>query len=236
MGILIVAPILLVLYDRARGAPPTPAQVLEGAAVVAALVATSAIVFLAGAWRYTYVIFPFLLWAALRFRQVGAAASAFLVGAIGTWGAVDGSMPLGGETATERVQLAQACVRGGRRSACSSSAPRSPSGRRRREASPRPRPASREAQSLAHIGSWEWDIRRDSITWSDELYRVFGLERGTEPLRFDSYLELVHPDDREFARERVTAAFEDGKPFAFEHRTRPAGRPGTDPHGPRRAS
>ena len=191
--------------------------------MVAGLVATSAIVFLAGAWRYTYLIFPFLLWAALRFRQVGAAASAFLVGAIGTWGAVDGSMPLGGETATERVQLAQAAFAVVVISLLVVGATLA-----EREAATRSlaETASRlaEAQSLAHIGSWEWDIRRDSITWSDELYRVFGLEPGTEPLRFDSYLELVHPDDREFARERVTAAFADGKPFAFEHRVvRPDG-------------
>ena len=223
MGILLVAPILLVLFDLARGAPPTRAQVLEGAVVVVALIATSAIVFLAGAWRYPYVIFPFLLWAALRFRQVGAAASAFLVGAIGTWGAVDGSIPLGGETATERVQLAQAAFAVVVVSLLVVGATLA-----EREAATRSlaETASRfaEAQSLAHIGSWEWDIRRDTIMWSDELYRIFGLERGAEPLHYDTYLELVHPDDREFARERVGAALEDGKPFAFEHRlVRPDG-------------
>ena len=222
MGILLVAPILLVISDLARGTPPTRAQVLEGAAVAAALIATSAVVFLAGAWRYPYVIFPFLLWAALRFRQVGAAAAAFLVGAIGTWGAVDGSIPLGGETATERVQLAQAAFAVVVISLLVVGATLA-----EREAATRSlaETASRfaEAQALAHIGSWEWDIRRDSITWSDELYRIFGLERGTE-LHYDTYLDLVHADDREFARERVAAALEDGKPFAFEHRlVRPDG-------------
>lgn len=217
MGILVVAPILLVLYDLARRALPTRAQLLEGAAVVTALVATSAIVFLAGAWRYPYLILPFLLWAALRFRQVGAAASAFLVGAIGTWGAVDGSVPLGGATATERVQLAQAAFAVVVVSLLVVGATLA-----EREAATRSltETASRlaEAQSLAHIGSWEWDIRRDFITWSDELYRVFGLERGTEPLSYETYIELIHPDDREFTAERVAAALADGKPFAFEHR------------------
>ena len=217
MGILVVAPILLVLYDRARGTPPTRAQLLEGAAVVAGLIVTSTFVFLAGAWRYPYLIFPFLLWAALRFKQVGAAASAFLVGAIGTWGAVDGSMPLGGETATERVQLAQAAFAVIVVSLLVVGATLA-----EREAATR---SLAEAQSLAHIGSWEWDIRHDSITWSDELYRVFGLERGAEPLTLETYVELIHPDDREFATERVAAALKDGKPFAFEHRLiRPDGR------------
>ena len=126
-------------------------------------------------------------------------------------------MPLGGETATERVQLAQAAFAVVVVSLLVVGATLA-----EREAATR---SLAEAQSLAHIGSWEWDIRHNSITWSDELYRVFGLERGAEPLTFETYVELIHPDDREFAAERVAAALEDGKPFAFEHRLiRPDGR------------
>jgi PAS domain S-box-containing protein len=216
MGILIVAPSLLVASDLARRAPPTRARLIEAALVVAAITASSAVVFLAGAWRYPYLVFPFILWAAIRFKQMGAAASALIVGALGTWGAVDGSVPLGGETATERVQLAQSgfalvvvslLVVGATLA--------------EREASARDLAltASRlaEAQSLAHIGSWEWDIESDSITWSDELYRIFGVPPGA-PLHLDSYLELVHPDDRDFTAELVGRALRDGAPFAFEHR------------------
>ncbi|HSE80187.1 MAG TPA: MASE1 domain-containing protein [Gaiellaceae bacterium] len=224
MGILVVAPILLVLYDASVHGGLPRARLLEGAALLASIAAASAIVFLAGAWRYPYLIFPLLLWAALRFKQIGAATSAFLVGAIGTWGAVADSVPLGGETATERVQLAQASfavvvvsllVLGAtlaEREAASSALART---------------ASRlaEAQALAHIGSWEWDIGGDLVTWSDELYLVFGLERGrVEPLTYATYLELVHPDDRELADRAVKAALEDGQPYALEHRiVRPDG-------------
>ena len=223
MGILVVAPVLLVLYDASKRFRPSQAQLLEGAVLLGALIAASAVVFLAGAWRYPYLIFPFLLWAALRFRQVGAATSAFVVGAIGTWGAVDGSVPLGGETATERVQLAQASFAVVVVSLLVVGATLA-----ERETATRAlaQTASRlsEAQALAHIGSWEWDIRRDVVTWSHELYRVFGLERGSKPLTYETYLELVHPDDRAFTDEKVRAALEDGRPFAFEHRVvRPAG-------------
>lgn len=216
-GILVVAPLLLILYDVSTRGRPSRAHLLEGATLLAAIIAVSAMVFLAGAWRYPYLIFPFLLWAALRFRQVGAAVSAFVVVAIGTWGAVDGSLPLGGETATERVQLAQAgfavvvvsllvvgATLAEREAATKSLA----------------LTAARlgEAQSLAHIGSWEWDIGRDLVTWSDELYRVFGLEPGSQAMTYDSYLHLVHPDDREFTAETVGRALQTGDPFAFEHR------------------
>ncbi|MGH3042715.1 MAG: MASE1 domain-containing protein [Gaiellaceae bacterium] len=223
MGILVVAPILLVLYDASKRVRPRPAHLLEGVAAVGAIVAASAIVFLAGAWRYPFIIFPFLLWVTLRFRAVGAATSAFLVGAIGTWGAVEGTLPLGGATATERVQLAQASFAVVAISLLVMGATLA-----EREAASRALAlsASRlgEAQSLAHIGSWEWDLRRDVVSWSDELYRIFGRERALGPLHYEGYLELVHADDRGFTDETVRQAAENGRRFAFEHRViRPDG-------------
>ena len=224
MGILVVAPILLVLFDASGHARPTKPRLVEAAALLTAVVGVSAIVFLAGAWRYPYLIFPLLLWAALRFRQLGTATCAFLVGAVGTWGAVDGSLPLGGETATERVQLVQASFAIVVVSLLVLGATLA-----EREAASRAlaKTASRlgEAQALAHIGSWEWDIRRDVIGWSDELYRIFGLERERiGRLTYATYLEHVHPDDREIADKAVRAALEDGQPYAMEHRiVRPDG-------------
>ena len=225
MGILVVAPLLLVLYDAQQQGLPRRARLAESAVLTATLIATSAIVFLGGAWRYPFVlIFPVFLWAALRFRQAGAAASVFIAGALATWGAVDGSLPLGGETATERVQLAQASfavlaisllVLGAtlaEREAASDALALS---------------ASRlsEAQGIAHIGSWEWDIERDLVRWSDELYQVFGVDRvRAEPLTYSTYLDLVHPDDRDLADRAVQTALEDGQPYALEHRiVRPDG-------------
>jgi PAS domain S-box-containing protein len=80
-----------------------------------------------------------------------------------------------------------------------------------------------EAQALAHIGSWEWDIRRDVVTWSDELYRVFGVPTG-EPVTYAAYLERIHPEDRSFVDDTVQRAFAERRPFAFEHRiVRPDG-------------
>jgi PAS domain S-box-containing protein len=223
VGILLVAPILLVLSDAWKEARPPRARILEGAVLLAAVAAVSAVVFLAGAWRYPYVIFPFLLWAALRFRQVGAATTAFIVGAIATWGAVDGSLPLGGETATERVQLAQASFAVMVVSLlvlAATLAEREAAGKALATTASR----LSEAQSLAHIGSWEWDIKRNVVLWSDELYRVFGLERGAEPMTYDTYIALVHPQDRGFVDEIVRGALADGEPFAYEHRiVRPNG-------------
>ena len=74
-----------------------------------------------------------------------------------------------------------------------------------------------DAQRIAHIGSWEWDVASDRVTWSDELYRIFGVDRGT-PLDYRTYLELIHPDDRGAADEAVRASFASHRPFTFRHR------------------
>ncbi|MFL5911731.1 MAG: response regulator [Gaiellaceae bacterium] len=75
-----------------------------------------------------------------------------------------------------------------------------------------------EAQRLARIGSWEWDIRRDRLEWSDELYRIFGLVPGQVDLTFDGVLERVHPEDSERVRRVVQASLERGEPFVIDFR------------------
>ena len=49
-----------------------------------------------------------------------------------------------------------------------------------------------EAQRIAKIGNWEWDVAADSHWWSDELYRIFGLEPGEFAASFEAFLESLH--------------------------------------------
>jgi len=75
-----------------------------------------------------------------------------------------------------------------------------------------------EAQRLAHIGSWEWDVSTNRTTWSDELYRVYGVDRATfDPSKDDVY-RLIRPDDAGAIREAVDRALETHEPFVTEHR------------------
>lgn len=53
-----------------------------------------------------------------------------------------------------------------------------------------------ESQSLSHLGSFEWDIRLSRLTWSDELYRIYGYEPGECEMTLERFLSHVHPDDR----------------------------------------
>ncbi len=81
-----------------------------------------------------------------------------------------------------------------------------------------------EAQRIAHIGSWEWDIVANRIDWSDELCRIWGLEPGQGPPDYEAYLARLHPDDRERVDAVVRDAFATLKGYDVEHRViRPNG-------------
>ncbi|MDX6625749.1 MAG: hypothetical protein QOE56_738 [Solirubrobacterales bacterium] len=74
-----------------------------------------------------------------------------------------------------------------------------------------------EAQSLSHLGSWDWDVQRDRIVLSDEEARLLGVDPGSA-LTFVEAEGLVHPDDRGMFERVVEAAIRDGRPFTFETR------------------
>src|SRR5665647_1416888 len=74
-----------------------------------------------------------------------------------------------------------------------------------------------EAQKMAHIGNWVWDIATDKAYWSDELYRIFRRDSQEAAPSYNEYLNYVHPDDRDY----VSSAFAEtlnGKPYDIEHR------------------
>jgi PAS domain S-box-containing protein len=70
-----------------------------------------------------------------------------------------------------------------------------------------------DAQLLARAGSWEWDIAANVVWWSDELYRIYGLEPRSIVPTYADFLERVHPDDRVSVDERNQLAFADHQPF-----------------------
>lgn len=81
-----------------------------------------------------------------------------------------------------------------------------------------------DAQAIAHIGSWEWDIAANRVTWSDELYRIYGVDPETFEASYETFVDLVHPDDRQRVNEAVQEGYSLGRPFRFEHRiVRPDG-------------
>jgi PAS domain S-box-containing protein len=75
-----------------------------------------------------------------------------------------------------------------------------------------------EAQRVANLGSWMWDVASDQIVWSDEMYRIYGLDPDEFVPTFENYLELQHPDDREELAAVVQRSRETQTPFDHFHR------------------
>jgi PAS domain S-box-containing protein len=76
----------------------------------------------------------------------------------------------------------------------------------------------RETQRLTHIGSWEWDIASDTLTWSDEHYRIFGLAPEQCTPTFRDAIRYVHSHDVSRIEEAVARCVTDGVPFSCEYR------------------
>ncbi len=75
------------------------------------------------------------------------------------------------------------------------------------------------SQEIAHVGSWEMDLTQNILTWSDEVYRIFGLEPQEFAATYEAFLNRVHPDDREAVSEAYEGSIRDGRDqYEIEHR------------------
>ena len=237
-GALLVAPTIVTIARRPRMPWHWPRR-----AELALLVATLAA---AGYWVYgpsvaglrsyplIFVMLPVQLWAALRFGLRGATSSVLITAVIATAGTLEGLGPFARWSSNESLLLLEAylCVKmmvmlslaaevGGRRTA--ERELRELNAELARRVDARSEELLRlhgrlvEAQHVASIGSWEWDIGADTIWWSDEMYRLFGVPVGS-PMTYDRFLSLVDPEDRRNVDETVRRSLETGEPFTFEHR------------------
>jgi diguanylate cyclase (GGDEF)-like protein/hemerythrin-like metal-binding protein/PAS domain S-box-containing protein len=74
-----------------------------------------------------------------------------------------------------------------------------------------------QAQAIAHIGSWNLDIVADKLTWSEEIYRMFGLPIDA-PQKLETFLALIHPDDREYVGKAWSDTVKNNAIYDIEHR------------------
>lgn len=75
----------------------------------------------------------------------------------------------------------------------------------------------KEAQSLARTGNWEIDLANGMHTWSDEFYAICGLDKSMTPSQ-ELFESLLHPEDSEFAKNKIREAFETSEDSAFNFR------------------
>ncbi|MCD4807188.1 MAG: sigma 54-interacting transcriptional regulator, partial [Methanococcoides sp.] len=76
-----------------------------------------------------------------------------------------------------------------------------------------------EAQRIAHLGNWEWNIVTNKLSWSGEVYRIFGIEPHEFGSTYEDFLDMVHPDDRKAVEHAVHKALADPNVrYKIEHR------------------
>ena len=74
------------------------------------------------------------------------------------------------------------------------------------------------AQRIAHLGNWDWDIVKNELVWSDEIYRIFSLKTQEFGATYEAFVNIIHPDDRELVQNAVDEALYRNKPYSIDHR------------------
>ena len=75
-----------------------------------------------------------------------------------------------------------------------------------------------EVEHLANLGHWELDLVTNSLYWSDEIYRIFDLDPERFGATYESFLEIVHPDDRKFVHKAFSESIKNKTDYDIVHR------------------
>jgi PAS domain S-box-containing protein len=76
----------------------------------------------------------------------------------------------------------------------------------------------KEAEQSAKLGHWELDLKKNSLYWSDEVFRIFGLNPTSFKATYEAFLEVIHPDDREYVNKTYSDSLKNKKKYNIIHR------------------
>jgi PAS domain S-box-containing protein len=168
--------------------------------------------------EYPYLLFPFVVWAALRFGARGASLMTFAVAAVAVGHTIAGAGPFVSATSTRTLfgsatYLVAVAVTGLMLAAAA---------RWEREHATKALAESEErlrrALDSARMGIWFWSVESGSLTWDENLRQLFGLEPGEEIKGYDDFLARVHPDDRDRVAAAVRRVIEGDGDLDYEFR------------------
>ncbi|MFP5350972.1 MAG: MASE1 domain-containing protein [Actinomycetota bacterium] len=210
MGAVLVAPAVFAwaaaIRDRARVQRP-----LEAVLLTLSLGAVSAWVFLGGSWKYPYLLFPLLVWAALRFRQLGGATAILLVSVIAVVGTLEGSVPIGGVTAVQSVQILQALLGVVGVSTLLIGATLAERGSVESELVRRERLNESLLSALSDLGEGFLMTDAGRLTYANEAYCKMTGYTLEELMALPSLLELSPPEERQILTERLRSRLAGGQ-------------------------
>jgi PAS domain S-box-containing protein len=224
LGALVVAPFLFAWLIRGRSHEGAPG-VLE---IILLCLGTAAAAEL-GLARYTgvpmlhqidylYLLFPFVIWAALRFGSRGASLMTLTVSVVAVWHTTHGTSPFVTATAPGTL-LAAACYLAvvavtGLTLAAAVAHEREAATRTLEEREQQ----LRVALDAARMGIWSWSTANNELTWDDTLRQLYGLAPTDRMTGYNDFLARVHPEDREFVNGKVLRALEERGSLDYEFR------------------
>jgi two-component system CheB/CheR fusion protein len=229
MGVLVVAPLILVWGS----VPPRswrPARIAEGSVLLFSLIVVSLVVFRApfstqvSGNLLPYQIFPFVVWGALRFRQLGATTVTFVATALAIWSTLEGVGPFASRDAHSgliMLQLFQAVIAVTGLLLAAAICERD-AALARAAAEYERLHASEERLRLAlnagQMGVWDWDVLTGQVTWSQGLETVTGLAPATFGGTLEGFLAFVHPEDRARVDDAMARALSGAAEYDIELR------------------
>ena len=223
VGALVAGPLLLAWLTRPR-VTRADRRIFEAVLlcigiVVAGQLALAPIVSLpSGRIHWEYLLFPFVIWAALRFGPRGASLTTFTVEAVAVWITARGAGPFIGASDVGTL-VAGASYIGvvavtGLTLAAAVSWERNQATAALRETEER----LRMTLDAARIGIWYWSVETNTLTWDANLRRIYGLDERAVISTYEDFIERVHPDDRAMVGSAIAQALENGANLDYEFR------------------
>lgn len=227
LAILTLVPVIVTWgaadFRRLRAAAPR--RILEASVLISSLLVVCTFVFarpelaIHTTPALLYAPLPFLLWAAVRFGPAGASICLFVFAVLSVWGAINGQGPFVGRSVSDNVLALQLFL-------IVTYVPLMALAAAIRERAHAESEARRSGEWLnlalgaGQSGAWDWDILRDTGTWSESTSQLFGMGvDGNGTIDRRTFLDTVVADDRANIRSAVAKAVERGEPYEVEFRT-----------------
>ena len=216
LGGLVIAPLILVWSRgdglwRARGFVE-PALMLGGIVVAGSIVFSLPPKFPAG-----YMVYPFLIWSALRLGPAYTTTASLLANAVAVAGTLTGHGPFAGAGPERGLVLVQIFMAVGASTALILGAVAAQS-RRAHERAEVSEQRLRMAMAGARVGVWDWNIVTGEIFWSEGLEPQHGFPQGGFAGTYEAFRKAIHPDDLERVEARIRSAVETREPYEEEFR------------------
>ena len=170
-----------------------------------------------------YLIFPVIVWAAVRFGPQGSTLLSATISGLAIWAVLTGGGHFQSELSTDSILALQSfilIISATNLLLASSTQTHIQSEKTLQQSQTN----MAIAQQIARFGSWELDLNIPSdmsanpLRWSDECYRIFGFEPNITPITNDLFFSRIHPDDRESTARAIAKAINDKTEYSINHR------------------